>query len=104
MYGVYLLKAMFYQKTILTINMLQISKSHVLSVPFYFVCYALRWEKEGLEGLLYDDGIDRGEEVAERTKHTVGVNDLLDALEIKYDILRRKLFMEMLKDDAGEIF
>ena len=60
-----------------------------------------RWEKEGLEGLLYDDGIDHGEEVPERTKETVGVNDLLDSLEIKYDMLRRKLLLEMLKDDAG---
>ena len=61
-----------------------------------------RWEKEGLEGLLFDDGIDCGEEVSERTKHTVGVNDLLDALEIKYDILRRKLLFDMLKKNAGK--
>ena len=63
-----------------------------------------RWEKEGLEGLLYDDGIDYGEEVPERTKQTVGVNDLFDALEIKYNILRRKLLLEMLKKDTGQIF
>ncbi len=63
--------------------------------------FGLRWDREGIEGLLYDDGIDRGEDVPERTRRHVGANDIYDAMETKYTSLRKKLLLEMLRRDAG---
>ena len=60
-----------------------------------------RWEDEGIESLLYDDGVDYGDRVPTRGRSNLGVTDLLDALDYKYDALRHKLFLEMLRLGHG---
>lgn len=61
-----------------------------------------RWEREGVEGLIYDDGIDRGEHIPVRTRDFLGLADLMEALNLKYELLRKALFTEMLKEQFGE--
>ncbi|XP_077983007.1 uncharacterized protein LOC144437842 isoform X2 [Glandiceps talaboti] len=60
-----------------------------------------RWEQRGVEALLYDDGKDYYDEL-NKARDRVGVNDLLYALDIKYDILREKLFWEVIRKSIGE--
>ena len=52
-------------------------------------------KKLGLEG-------DEDEEENAKKRNRVGFNDILDALDLKYDSLRRKLFWEMIKKHMGE--
>ncbi len=60
-----------------------------------------RWQTEGLTGILSDDGADTIEDLSTRQRPTLGVTDLLDALQEKYDLLRKKLLLEMLQSDLG---
>ena len=61
-----------------------------------------RWETEGLEALLYDDGVDRGEDLPGKTTTKMGITDLLDKLDTKYDLLRTKLFWDMIRKQSSE--
>lgn len=61
-----------------------------------------KWEKEGVRSVLYDDGIDRGEDVSGKTGASLGINDLLDRLEMKYRMLRTKLFWNMIHKQSGQ--
>ncbi|XP_013408861.1 trichohyalin [Lingula anatina] len=62
-----------------------------------------KWQKEGLKGLLHDDGLDRyDDEGPQRERHSVSINELLDALDYKYDRLRDMLFWTMLKMHIGD--
>ncbi|XP_070559138.1 trichohyalin-like isoform X2 [Ptychodera flava] len=58
-----------------------------------------RWEQQGIEALIFDDGEDVD---VHKPRDRVGVNDLLDALENKYDILREKLFWELIQKNVGD--
>ena len=60
-----------------------------------------RWEEGGIEALLYDDGLDDGSDVPERKRRKLGIHDILEALDKKYEGLRRKLFWEMLRYSMG---
>ncbi|CAH1784103.1 unnamed protein product [Owenia fusiformis] len=61
-----------------------------------------KWDKEGVEGLIYDDGMDYGEDIPRKIRNHVGVNDLLDALDMKYDGIRSHLFWQMVRSQMGE--
>ena len=63
--------------------------------------FSFRWEKYGVEALVYDDGIDRGEVIPEKLKTRLNINDVLDALNYKYDNLTKKLFWFMIKKNMG---
>ena len=56
------------------------------------------WEEGGIEALLYDDGVDDGSVASGRASSQLRINDILDALQAKYDGLRKKLMMEMLSN------
>ena len=60
------------------------------------------WDAEGLEAFLNDDGVDRGEQLSTAAPTKVKVSDLLDKLELKYDLLRAKLFWEMVNGQSSE--
>jgi hypothetical protein len=57
------------------------------------------WEREGIEGIVYDHGLDKGEDI--NTLSHIGVTEIMDALQLKYDLLRKKLFWEMIKMSKG---
>ncbi|XP_022097553.1 trichohyalin-like isoform X2 [Acanthaster planci] len=59
-----------------------------------------RWVNLGVEALIFDDGKDY--EVDYRMRNRVTVQDLLEALEQKYDILREKLLWEAVKKHIGD--
>ena len=54
----------------------------------------------GVEALIFDDGQDY--EVDYKMRNRVTVQDLMEALEQKYDILREKLLWEAVKKHIGE--
>lgn len=61
-----------------------------------------RWNKQGLEAMLFDDGIDVDDtEVKVRSKGQVTMNDLNELLERKYEALKEKLLMELARQAAG---
>ncbi|XP_038068700.1 trichohyalin-like isoform X2 [Patiria miniata] len=59
-----------------------------------------RWVNLGVEALIFDDGKDY--EVDYKMRNRVTVQDLLEALEQKYDILREKLVWEAVKKHVGD--
>ncbi|XP_071495122.1 uncharacterized protein [Diadema antillarum] len=60
-----------------------------------------RWVQLGVESLLFDDGYDAFE--GDGTKrNTVTVQDLMEAMEEKYDILREKLLWESTQKHVGD--
>ncbi|XP_069101140.1 trichohyalin-like isoform X2 [Argopecten irradians] len=70
-----------------------------------------KWKRNGLEAMLNDDGLEVDDTVEERyPKDHVTRNDLIEALEVKYDMLREKLLYEMalrssaIDGDQPEIF
>lgn len=48
--------------------------------------------------MMFDDGVDVGRNI----RNQVTVQDLLEAMDEKYDILREKLIWESLKSHIGE--
>ncbi|XP_071784125.1 uncharacterized protein [Asterias amurensis] len=58
-----------------------------------------RWVNLGVEALIFDDGQDY--EVDYKMRNRVTVQDLMEALEQKYDILREKLLWEAVKKHIG---
>jgi hypothetical protein len=54
-----------------------------------------------VEGLLFDDGIDHGEHIPVSSKDFLMFGDLMEALNQKYDLLRKALFVDMLKEQFG---
>ena len=64
----------------------------------------VRWEHEGLLAMLADNGLDDGQEVTMKKLVTIGVSELLAALQLKYSALRRKLLWDMLKRHTGISF
>ena len=62
-----------------------------------------RWEREGVEGIIYDDGVDHGEEVSAVARGRIGITEMKEALQLKYDLLRKKLFWDMIKRSLGEM-
>jgi hypothetical protein len=58
--------------------------------------YLYRWKKHGLEAMLFDDGLEVEDlESHDASKDHVTLNDVMDALESKYELLREKLLFEM---------
>ncbi|KAJ8047726.1 hypothetical protein HOLleu_06793 [Holothuria leucospilota] len=57
-----------------------------------------RWVQLGVESMLFDDGLDVGRNI----RNSVTVQDLLEAMDVKYDILREKLIWESLKRHIGD--
>ncbi|XP_064633679.1 golgin subfamily A member 4-like [Lineus longissimus] len=61
-----------------------------------------RWQLGGVEALINDDGRELDDSLEPKQLHdSVSVNELLDALEHKYDLLRHKLFQEMIQKHIG---
>eukprot|EP00057_Strongylocentrotus_purpuratus_P011445 XP_011665919.1 PREDICTED: trichohyalin isoform X2 [Strongylocentrotus purpuratus] len=60
-----------------------------------------RWVQLGVESLLFDDGYDAFEGDGTQ-RNTVSVQDLMEAMEEKYDILREKLLWEATQKHVGE--
>ena len=54
-----------------------------------------------MEALLFDDGYDAFEGDGTR-RNTVNVQDLMEAMEEKYDILREKLLWEATQKHVGK--
>lgn len=53
--------------------------------------------------MIHDDGRDSyGDTVPRKVHNVISINELLDALEFKYDALREKLFKEMVPKHLGE--
>ncbi|OWF34681.1 hypothetical protein KP79_PYT11450 [Mizuhopecten yessoensis] len=70
-----------------------------------------KWKRNGLEAMLNDDGLEADDTMDEKQpKDHVTRNDLIEALEVKYDMLREKLLYEMaakssaIDGDQPEIF
>lgn len=64
--------------------------------------YIARWKKQGLEAMLFDDGMEVEDlESLDASKDHVTLSDLMDALETKYDLLREKLLLEMAHLSSG---
>ena len=63
--------------------------------------FLFRWVNLGVEALIFDDGLDF-DDVERMTRNRVTVQDLLEALDEKYDILREKLLWEAVKTHIGE--
>ncbi|XP_033746567.1 trichohyalin-like isoform X2 [Pecten maximus] len=70
-----------------------------------------KWKRNGLEAMLNDDGLEADDTVEERhPKDHVTRNDLIEALEVKYEMLREKLLYDMaslssaIDGDQPEIF
>ncbi|XP_022298182.2 uncharacterized protein LOC111107326 isoform X1 [Crassostrea virginica] len=70
-----------------------------------------KWKKHGLEAMLFDDGMEVEDlEFLDASKDHVTLNDLMDALETKYELLREKLLLEMARlssavdGDQSEIY
>ncbi|XP_078596993.1 uncharacterized protein LOC144873475 isoform X1 [Branchiostoma floridae x Branchiostoma japonicum] len=61
-----------------------------------------RWNKGGVEAVIFDDGTDWGEDTERRARDRVGVTELLAALDEKYRLLRERLLEEMVKVNIGE--
>ncbi|XP_066283910.1 trichohyalin-like isoform X2 [Branchiostoma lanceolatum] len=61
-----------------------------------------RWNKGGVEAVIFDDGTDWGEDTQQRARDKVGVTELLAALDEKYRLLRERLLEEMAKVHIGE--
>ncbi|PIK40892.1 putative trichohyalin isoform X4 [Apostichopus japonicus] len=57
-----------------------------------------RWVQLGVESMMFDDGVDVGRNI----RNQVTVQDLLEAMDEKYDILREKLIWESLRSHIGE--
>jgi len=52
--------------------------------------------------MLNDDGLDTEDaDLEQQSKDHVTMNDLMEALEVKYDLLREKLLLEMASNSAG---
>ena len=60
-----------------------------------------RWEEHGVEALLFDDGLDHDDDVMHVSRRHVGLTDLTDALQTKYDLMRKKAFWFMLQQSTG---
>lgn len=61
-----------------------------------------RWDKQGLEAMLFDDGLEADDETTStKSKNTITMSDVNDALSQKYDKLKSKLLWEMAKMSAG---
>ncbi|XP_055999875.1 trichohyalin-like isoform X3 [Ostrea edulis] len=70
-----------------------------------------KWKKQGLEAMLFDDGLEVEDlESHDASKDHVTLNDVMDALESKYELLREKLLLEMarlsssIEGDQSEIY
>ena len=82
---------------------IEIPSSNLIRIEINYLYFSLiRWVDEGIESLLFDDDKDDGSDVSEKSKQTLSISDVLDALQIKYDRLRKRLFSEMLKLSMGE--
>lgn len=51
--------------------------------------------------MLLDDGIDHGEHIPLSSRDFVSLGDLMEALNQKYTLLRKALFIDMLKEQFG---
>ena len=64
--------------------------------------FLFRWEEHGVEALLFDDGLEHFDEVEPMSKRRhLGLTELTEALQTKYDLLRKKLFWYMLQQGLG---
>ncbi|XP_062600408.1 trichohyalin-like [Saccostrea cucullata] len=70
-----------------------------------------KWKKQGLEAMLFDDGLEVEDlESQDASKDHVTINDIMDAMETKYELLREKLLLEMarlssaVEGDQSEIY
>ena len=54
-----------------------------------------------MECFIEDDGRESGECVKKKARQSIGINDLLDILDAKYDTIRKKLFWQMLRMETG---
>lgn len=79
-------------------------------LPFFkILCYNIicvrpvfRWDKQGLEAMLFDDGLEADDETTStKPKDKITMSDVNDALSHKYDKLKSKLLWEMAKMSAG---
>jgi hypothetical protein len=79
-----------------------IVNNHVY-MPCTHVLYVYRWNKQGVEALLYDDGLESGDlEARDRPHRQVTMSDLNEALQLKYEELRDKLLWEMANMATGK--
>ncbi|XP_053377355.1 trichohyalin-like isoform X2 [Mercenaria mercenaria] len=61
-----------------------------------------KWNHQGLEAMLFDDGLDIDEsKIKGKPKGQVNMSDLNELLEMKYEALKEKLMMEMAKQAAA---
>ncbi|XP_052249024.1 uncharacterized protein LOC127856876 isoform X2 [Dreissena polymorpha] len=70
-----------------------------------------KWNKQGLEAMLFDDGLDVDDtEVKDKPKSQVTLADLNELLDVKYEKLKQKLMMEMARlastvdDEIPEVY
>ena len=73
----------------------------IFSTTTFLFAFLFRWVNLGVEALIFDDGLDF-DDVERMTRNRVTVQDLLEALDEKYDILREKLLWEAVKTHIGE--
>nr|XP_039263423.1 trichohyalin-like isoform X2 [Styela clava] len=60
-----------------------------------------RWKIGGAEAVIYDDGTEMARpSVVSDAKNTLTISDLLTALDVKYDMLREKVMIEMAKAES----
>ncbi|XP_074646022.1 uncharacterized protein LOC141902273 [Tubulanus polymorphus] len=63
-----------------------------------------RWENSGVNSVIYDDNIEYTDsELTKRPKDKTSVLRILDALDLKYDLLRKPLLWEVIKTAIGDV-
>ncbi|KAK3102812.1 hypothetical protein FSP39_014083 [Pinctada imbricata] len=70
-----------------------------------------KWKKQGVESMLFDDGLEPDDaEAPSRPTNQLTLNNVMEMLDTKYDLLREKLLMEMarmvstLEGDQAEMY
>ncbi|ESO89984.1 hypothetical protein LOTGIDRAFT_164683 [Lottia gigantea] len=72
-----------------------------------------KWNRQGVEALLYDDGLAVGEDDSNlplKPRNSVNINDLLDSVDQKYNILQDRLLLNMaefaanMENEVSDIF
>lgn len=68
----------------------------------HFNLYFLRWDVAGVESVIWDDGTEMElVEKAQEKRDTVSVQDLVTAINIKYDLLRSRIMRDMASFHTG---
>ncbi|XP_063400098.1 trichohyalin-like isoform X3 [Mytilus trossulus] len=61
-----------------------------------------KWDRQGLEAMLFDDGLEADDDTTStKSKDTITMSDVNDAMTQKYDKLKPKLLWEMAKMSAA---